>query len=94
MEIRPTSNNETALAYRAKKLMSQTVSIQPLALLRVTGGGVRVHGQLFIFIIFILLRLECIKYIKYGTSSMLVLDKKRDKIVDYWIMHATSEPGL
>ena len=48
----------------------------------------------FIFIIFILLRLECIKYIKYGTSSMLILDKKRDKIVDYWILHATSELGL
>ena len=36
MEIRPTSNNETALAYRAKKLMSQTVSIQRLALSHIT----------------------------------------------------------
>ena len=36
----------------------------------------------FILMIFILLRLECIKYIKYGTSSMLILDKMRDKIVD------------
>ena len=35
MEIRPTSNNESALPYRAKKLMSQTVSIQWLALLHI-----------------------------------------------------------
>ena len=48
----------------------------------------------FILIIFILLRLECIKYIKYGTSSMLILDKKRDKIVNCRILLATSEPGL
>ena len=49
---------------------------------------------LFIFIIFIQLRLECIKYIKYGTSSMLIFVKKLDKIVDCWFLHATSELGL
>ena len=38
--------------------------------------------EIFIFIIFIQLRLECIKYIKYGTSSMLILVEKLDKIVD------------
>ena len=47
----------------------------------------------FIFIIFIQLRLECIKYIKYGTSSMQIFVKKLDKIVDCWFLHATS-PGL